>query len=72
MPTGENIAMFNGSVLLNELSAFVIQKLTEGPLSKEDLADLILAEYEADREVVLNDLEELAQQLAEMGVITLA
>ena len=72
MPTGENIAKFNGSVLLNELSAFVIQKLTEGPLSKEDLADLILAEYEADREVVLNDLEGLAQQLAEMGVITLA
>ncbi len=71
MPTGENIARFNGTVLLNELSAFVIQKLSDGPLSKEDLADLILAEYEADREVVLSDLAELEQQLSDIGVISL-
>ena len=36
MPTGDNIGQFNGTVLLNEVSAFVWGKL-QNPLSKEDL-----------------------------------
>ena len=70
MPTGENIARFNGSVLLNEVSAFILRQLEAGPVSKEDLIDLVLAEYDADRETVTKDLEELVQSLTEMGVVT--
>ena len=68
MPTGENIAKFNGSVLLNEVSAFVIRQLEAGPLGIEDLTDLVLQEYDADRETVKQDLEELMENLTTMGV----
>lgn len=71
MPTGTNIAKFNGTVLLNEVSAFVVGTLAAGPCSLEDLADLLLKEYDVDRETALQDLKELTGKLAEMGVISL-
>ena len=70
MPVGANIAKFNGSVLLNEVSALVIRQLEAGPCGIEDLTDLVLREYEADRATVQSDLEELMDQLCEMGVVS--
>lgn len=70
MPTGENIASFNGTVLLNELSAFIIQKMENGPVTREDLADLVVAEYDVSKETVLKDLDELTAQLSEMGILS--
>lgn len=71
MPTGTNIVKFNGTVMLNEVSAFIIKRLEAGPCSLEDLADLLLKEYDVDRETVLKDLEELTEKLAQMGVLSL-
>lgn len=70
MPTGENITKFNGSVLLNEVSAFILRKMEAGPISREDLTELILAEYDADRKTVQEDLDELMESLIGMGVVS--
>ena len=68
MPTGDNIGKFKGTVLLNEVSAFVWEKL-QNPLSREDLLKAILDEFEVDKNVAVNDLDTLLATLKEYGVI---
>lgn len=68
MPTGDNIGQFNGTVLLNEVSAFVWQKL-QNPMSKEDLLKAILDEFEVEKAVASADLDVLIGTLREYGVI---
>lgn len=68
MPTGDNIGQFNGTVLLNEVSAFVWEKL-QNPVSKEDLLKAILDEFEVQRAVASADLDALLETLRGYGVI---
>ena len=68
MPTGNNIAKFEGAVVLNEVSAF-IYKLLENPMSREDLLTAILNEYNVDEATASADLDVLLNKLADMGVL---
>ena len=68
MPTGDNIGQFNGTVLLNEVSAFVWEKL-QNPVSKEDLLKAILDEFEVQRSVASADLDVLLETLSGYCVI---
>ena len=68
MPTGDNIGQFNGSVLLNEVSAFIWEKL-QNPTSKEELLKAILDEFEVDRATASADLDALLETLRGYGVI---
>ncbi len=68
MPTGDNIGKFNGTVLLNEVSAFVWEKL-QNPMSREDLLKAILDEYEVDKGTASADLDALIGTLRGYDVI---
>ncbi len=68
MPTGDNIGKFNGTVLLNEVSAFVWEKL-QSPVSKDDLLKAILDEFEVEKAVAAADLDALLMKLKEYNVI---
>ena len=68
MPTGDNIGKFNGTVLLNEVSAFVWEKL-QNPMSREDLLRAVLDEFEVEKAVASADLDALLATLKEYGVI---
>ena len=68
MPTGDNIGKFNGTVLLNEVSAFVWEKL-QNPMSKDDLLKAVLDEFEVDKATASADLEALIGTLRGYGVI---
>lgn len=68
MPTGDNIGQFNGTVLLNDVSAFVWEKL-QNPVSKEDLLKAVLDEFEVQRAVAAADLDTLIETLHGYGVI---
>jgi len=68
MPTGENITRFNGTILLNEVSAMVWEKL-QNPVSKADLLKAIMDEYETDEATASDDLEVLLNKLKDYGVI---
>ena len=70
MPTGDNIAKFDGAVVLNEVSAF-IYKLLETEMSREDLLIAILNEYDVDEATASADLDALLNKLAAMGVVEL-
>lgn len=68
MPTGENIAAFQGAVLLNSVSAFVLEQL-QFPLSREELLCAVLAEFDTDRETAERDLDALIEKLKKMDVL---
>jgi len=68
MPTGDNIAKFEGAVVLNDVSAFVFEQLKR-PVSKEDVLEAVLNEFEVDEATAKADLENLLVQFEEMGLI---
>ncbi len=68
MPTGENIAKFGGAVVLSETAAFIFEQLKQ-PIAKEDLVQLIVAEFDVDEDTAGKDLDELVEQFGEMGVM---
>ena len=68
MPTGDNIGVFGGSVVMNDVSAFVWEKL-QNPLSKEDLLQAILDEFDVEKDAAEADLDALLAQLREYDVI---
>ena len=68
MPTGDNIGKFNGTVLFNDVSAFVWEKL-QSPMSKDDLLQAVLDEFEVEKDAAEADLDALLKQLYEYEVI---
>lgn len=68
MPTGENIAAFQGTVVLNGVSAFVLEHMVN-PVSKEDLLEMLLAEYDVSRERAEQDLDALLEKFRSYGMI---
>lgn len=68
MPTGKNIAKFDGAVVLNEVSAFIFEQMTN-PISKEDLLIALLNEYEVEKETASRDIDALLLKFDEMGII---
>ena len=68
MPTGENIAKFEGAVVLNEVSAFVFRQL-ENAVSRDDLLTVIVNEFDVDEVTAAADLDELLAQFGKMGLL---
>ena len=68
MPVGDNITKFNGTVLLNTVSAFVWEKLQE-PALKEDLLQAILDKFDIDKETASRDLDRLLDKFTELGIL---
>lgn len=68
IPTGDNMAAYGGSVVLNEVSAFLLKQMKQN-ISKEDLLELMLNEYEVDRETAMADLDAIIQTFMELGLI---
>ena len=68
MPVGDNIGQFNGTVLMNDVSAFVWEKMQE-PVTKEELLQAVLSEFEVDEETASRDLDELLEKFAGLGII---
>ena len=68
MPTGDNIAKFEGAVVLNEVSAFIFKQL-QNPVSRDDLLTAMLNEYDVDEATAAADLDALLESLESMGVL---
>jgi hypothetical protein len=68
MPTGENIAKFEGAVVLNEVSA-MLYKLLEKSTSREDLLTAMLNQYDVDEETASTDLDEVLNVFDTIGIL---
>ncbi|MBR6476533.1 MAG: PqqD family protein [Lachnospiraceae bacterium] len=68
VPTGDRMKSFNGTMMLNELAAFVWEKL-QNPTSDKELLDAVLFEYDVDEATASADLTVLLEKFQELGVI---
>lgn len=68
MPTGANISRFDGTVVLNAVSAFLWEKL-QTPTTRTELLNALLEEYDVPKETAEKDLDALLQRFAEYGLI---
>lgn len=68
MPTGQNISKFDGAIILNEVAAFIWQKMKDS-VSREELLEYVLSEFEVDRTRAEKDLDALIEKLRGYGVI---
>ncbi len=68
MPTGKKIAEFDGAIALNDVSAFLFEKMTN-PVSRDDLVIALLDEYEVDKETAERDIDALIAKFSDMGIM---
>ena len=68
MPVGDTISQFKGTMLLNEVSALVWEKL-QNPVSRDDLLRAIMSEYDIDEATAAKDLDALLEKLKRYGVV---
>ena len=68
VPIGNNIADFNGVIRLNESAAF-LWKTLQDEISKEDLINSLIKEYEIDENLATNDVEGFLNILEEHKAI---
>ena len=68
MPTGENIAKFEGAVVLNEVSA-MLYKLLEKSTSREDLLTAMLNQYDVDEATAKSAVAGFLAKLNENGFL---
>jgi len=68
MPTGDNIRQFGGTVLLNEVSAFIWEKLQQ-PVTRDGLLKEMLDEYATDEATAAAALDALLAEMKQMGII---
>lgn len=68
MPAGTQMKEFEGVVVLNEPSAFLWKKM-QTEVTRQELVEALLAEYEVDRFTAEKDTEELIKKLADYGVL---
>ena len=60
---------FNKMISLNDSAAFLWESVEGREFSVEDLADLLVGQYEIERELALHDAEAIAQKWLEIGLI---
>ena len=65
VPVGETSKHFHGMIRLNEVGAFIWNALAARDLTEGELVEAVLAEYEADRAVVENDVRGVLEILRE-------
>lgn len=68
LPIGQNSVSFNGMLSLNESGTLLWRALEEGG-DRETLADVLLSEYEVEREQALNDADEFISALVKIGCV---
>lgn len=68
IPMGDNIADFNGIITLNETAAFLWKNLQQD-ITKEELLNCLLQEYDIDREKAAEDLDGLLSVLEERQIL---
>ena len=68
IPTGKLSMTKNGVVTISESAAYLWEKMDEGKTVSQ-LCDLLLEEYEVDRETALSDVNEMVDSMCQMEII---
>lgn len=61
-------ASFSGMLTLNDTGVFFWNLLSED-ITKEEMIDAVLREYDAERDIVTEDVEEFLAKLKDKGIL---
>ena len=68
VPTGDQIDSFNGTVILNEVSAFMLNQLKED-LEKEDLVERLVMEFDVESATARKDVDVAVEKMKQIGIL---
>ena len=68
VPTGETALQFNGLITVNEVGAFLWEKLQE-EITEQELVQAVLAEYEVDADTAQKDVSEFLDYLVKGSIL---
>lgn len=68
VPTGDTALQFNGLITVNEVGAFLWEKLQE-EITEQELIEAVLAEYEVDAETARKDVSEFLDYLVQGAIL---
>lgn len=68
LPIKNNVADMDCIYTLNDLGAFLWEQLSN-PASQYELEDAVLAVYDADREILVTDLENFIAEMVSIGAL---
>lgn len=68
VPTGNTAMEFNGLIAINEIGAFLWKNL-QSEITREQLVQKVLEEYEIDSETVKKDVDEFLSKLVNAGIV---
>ena len=68
IPTGSDTVDLNGMITLNETGSFMWNKL-KNDITKDELIEEFLKEYDIDRETVSGDIDDFVEKLRTIGAI---
>lgn len=68
IPTGKLSMTRNGVVTISESAAYLLKKMDVGKTISQ-LCDLLLEEYEVDRETALLDVQEMIDSMCQQEII---
>lgn len=68
VPTGDQIDSFNGTVILNEVSAFMLNQLKED-LEKEELVERLVMEFDVESATAREDVDVAVEKMKQIGIL---
>ena len=68
IPTGKLSMTTNGVITISESAAYLLKKMDQGKTISQ-LCELLLEEYEVDRETVLSDVNEMVNNMYALNII---
>lgn len=68
LPLAEETLNLNGMLTLNEVGAFLWSALEKG-CTEDELAEMLVAEYDVERGQALADIKEFLEKLQQIGCI---
>ena len=68
VPVGDEMEHFNGTVVLNEVSAFIFEHL-EKDQTEEELVNSLMDAYEVDSDTARTDVHEALSKMKKLGII---
>ncbi len=66
---GERADEFSGLVRMNSTGAFLWKLIEEADLSKDELLERVLAEYDVDADIARADIDKFESQLRDGGIL---
>lgn len=69
VPEGIELVNFNKMISLNESAAYLWESIEGKEFTAETLADLLVSQYEIERELALADSKNIVERWLEIGII---